>query len=72
MYNSNLIRGACLSDTRIMDTSMELNKKLHPIGGGSLQGTIRYRQLDGGRYLAISRSNITYGGLGGAQFVITP
>ena len=60
-YTSDLLARAALSDSRTVDTPMELHLQLRPDDGVPLSDSTRYRHLVGSLvYLTITRPDIAY------------
>ena len=60
-YASELLSRAGLTDSKIVDTPIELNAHLTPLGGKPLSNPSLYRNLVGSLvYLTVTRPNISY------------
>ena len=60
-YAPKLLSGAGLTDSKTVDTPVELNAHLTPSGGKSLSNPSLYRRLVGRLvYLTVTRPNISY------------
>ena len=60
-YAFELLSQAGFTDSKIVDTSVELNEHLTPIGGKPLSNPFLYRRLVGSLvYLTVTRPDISY------------
>ena len=72
-YTSDLISRASITDSKIVDTSIEYNCRLNSHDGESLSDTTLYRQLVGSLiYLTVTRPDISYAVHVVSQFMAAP
>ena len=72
-YVSELLPQAGFTDSKIVDTSVELNEHLTPIGGKPLSNPFLYRRLVGSLvYLTVTRPDISYAVHQVSQYLFAP
>ena len=72
-YASELLSRAGLTDSKTVDTPIELNAHLTPIGGKPLSNPSLYRHLVGNLvYLTVTHTNISYAVHQVSQYLSTP
>ena len=72
-YASNLLSQAGLTDSKTVDTPVELNAHLTPLGGKPLSNPSLYRRLVGSLvYLTVTRSDISYAVHQVSQYLSAP
>ena len=72
-YASELLSRAGLTNSKTVDTPVELNAHLTPIGGKPLPNPSLYRRLIGSLvYLTVTRPNISYAVYQVSQYLFTP
>ena len=72
-YASELLSQAGLTDSKIVDTPVEINAHLTPTGGKPLFNPSLYRRLVGSLvYLTVTRPDISYAVHQVSQYLFTP